>query len=114
MFHETQTSDILIGKNPRFNFKLIFKVDINESLLNYLENDFMKVEFYSIRDNVQVKFGDGKISLKELLEIENAYNTTSRMINSEYPIFYNKNPNLKVATIYYKMSMRKLISVAIK
>ena len=112
--HETQTSDILVGKNPMFNFQLIFKVDINESLLNYLENDFMEVEFYSIRDNVQMKFGDGKISLKELLEIENAYNTTSRVINSECPIFYNKNPNLKVATIYYKMRMRKPISEAIK
>ena len=33
--HETQTSDILNGKNPMFNYQLIFKVDVNENLLNY-------------------------------------------------------------------------------
>ena len=39
--HETQTSDILSGRNPMFNFQVIFKVIVNESLLNYLENDFV-------------------------------------------------------------------------
>lgn len=111
--HETQTSDILSGRNPMFNFQVIFKVVVNESLLNYLENDFVELEIYSIRDNIQMKFGKGKVSLKELMEVENMSNLT-RVINSECPIFSDKNPNLKVATIHYKMCMRKPLSEALK
>ena len=111
--HETQTSDILSGKNPMFNFQVIFKVIVNESLLNYLENDFVELEIYSIRDNIQMKFGKGQVSLKELMEVENM-NNPSRVINSECPIFSDKNPNLKVATIHYKMCMRKPLSEALK
>ena len=112
--HETQTSDILSGKNPMFNFQIIFKVDVNESLLNYLDNDGIIIEVYSIRDNVQMIFGEGKISLKELLDIEYSNDATSRVINSEVEIFHNKNRGLKVATLYYKMRMRKPLSEALK
>ena len=112
--HETQTSDILSGKNPMFNFQIIFKVDVNESLLNYLNNDGIIIEVYSIRDNVQMIFGEGKISLKELLDIEYSNDATSRVINSEVEIFHNKNRGLKVATLYYKMRMRKPLSEALK
>ncbi len=112
--HETQTSDILTGKNPMFNFQVKFKVDVNESLLNYLENDTMVVEVYSMRDNVQMIFGRGNIALKELLDIENSNEATSRVINSSVEIFHTKNLGLKVATIYYKMRMRKPLSEALK
>ena len=112
--HETQTSDILSGKNPMFNFQIIFKVDVNESLLNYLNNDGIIVEVYSLRDNVQMIFGEGKISLKELIDIEYSNDATSRVINSEVEIFHNKNRGLKVATLYYKMRMRKPLSEALK
>jgi len=111
--HETQTSDILSGRKPMFNFQVIYKVIVNESLLNYLENDFVELEVYSIRDNVQMKFGKGQVSLKELMEVENM-NIPSRVINAECPIFSDKNPNLKVATIYYKMCMRRPLSEALK
>ena len=47
--HETQTSDILNGKNPMFNFQILFKVDVNEGLLNYLKNEYMTIEVYSLR-----------------------------------------------------------------
>lgn len=109
--HETQTSDIINGKNPMFNFQVIFKVEINENLLNYLENDFVNVEFYSIRDKVQLIFGEGKISLKELLTNENSF---SNEINSVCQIYHNKNKELKIGTIFYKMRMRKPIKEALR
>ena len=112
--HETQTSDILTGKNPMFNFQVIFKVDVNESLLDYLEKDGMVIEFYSIRDNVQMILGRGKLGLKELIDLENSSDATSRVINSAVEIFHTKNLGLKIATLYYKMRMRKPLSEALK
>ena len=112
--HETQTSDILSGKNPMFNFQLIFKVDINENLLNYLENNYIVVEVYTIRDNNKNVIGKGEVKLKELLDIENNEESISRVISSEVPIYHAEKNNLKIATIYYKMRMRKPLSEAIK
>ena len=112
--YETQTSDILNGKNPMFNFQLIFKVDINENFLNYLEKDKLIVEVYQLRDNVQMILGRGAIGLKELMDIEYSPDATSRVISSQVDIFYDKDDQLKIATIYYKMRMRKPLSEALK
>ena len=110
--HETQTSDILNGRNPMFNFQILFKVDVNEGFLNYLKNDYMLVEVYSIRDNVQIILGEGKISLNELLN--NNPNLSKPIINGECDIYYKKNKNLKIATLHYQMKMIKPLSEALK
>ena len=110
--HETQTSDILLGKNPMFNFQILFKVDVNEGLINYLKNEYMNIEVYSIRDNVQLLLGEGKISLNELL-INNP-NISRQIINAECDIFYKKNKNIKIATLHYQMKMIKPLSEALK
>ena len=112
--HETQTSDILNGKTPMFNFQLTFKVDINENLINYLDSEYIYIDVYSLRDNIQTIFGKGKINLKELIEIENSYQSSTRVINSICSIYYIKNPNLKIASIHYKMRMRKPLNEALK
>ena len=112
--HETQTSDILNGKTPMFNFQLTFKVDVNENLMNYLESEFINIEIYSLRDNVQTIFGKGKISLKELIEIEKSPQSSSRVINSICSLYYIKDQNLKIASIHYKMRMRKPLSETLK
>jgi len=112
--HETQTSDILNGKTPMFNFQLTFKVDVNENLMNYLESEFINIEIYSLRDNVQTIFGKGKISLKELIEIEKSPKSSSRVINSICSLYYIKDQNLKIASIHYKMRMRKPLSETLK
>ena len=112
--HETQTSDIINGKNPMFNFQLIFKVEINENFLNYLENEKIIVECYSLRDNDQKIIGRGEIELKKLLDLENSNDYTIKQISSEVPIFYINNQNLKIATLYYKMRMRKPLTEALK
>ena len=112
--HETQTSDILNGKTPMFNFQLTFKVDVNENLINYLDSEFINIDIYSLRDNVQNIFGKGKISLKELIEVENSPQSSTRVINSICSVYYIKDPNLKIASIHYKMRMRKPLSDALK
>ena len=110
--HETQTSDILNGPNPMFNFQILFKVDVNEGFLNYLKNEYLSIEVYSLRDNVQVILGEGKISLNELLE--NNPNLPKQLINGECDIFYKKSRNLKIATLHYQMKMVKPLSEALK
>ena len=112
--HETQTSDILNGKTPLFNFQLTFKVDVNENLINYLESEFIYLDIYSLRDNVQTIFGKGKISLKELIEVEISPESTKRVINSICSLYYIKDPNLKIASLHYKMRMRKPLNEALK
>ena len=110
--HETQTSDILNGKNPMFNFQILFKVDVNEAFLNYLKNEYMTIEVYSLRDNVQIILGEGKISLNELLN--NNPNLSRQKINGVCEIFYKKNKRLKIATLHYQMKMIKPLSEALK
>jgi protein fantom len=112
--HETQTSDILNGKTPMFNFQLTFKVDINENLINYLDSENIYIDVYSLRDNIQTIFGKGKIRLKELIEIERSLQSATRVINSICSIYYIKNPNLKIANIHYKMRMRKPLGETLK
>ena len=112
--HETQTSDILNGKTPMFNFQLTFKVDVNENLINYLDSEYIYIDIYSLRDNVQTIFGKGKISLKELIDLENSPQSSTRVVNSICSLYYIKNPNLKIASIHYKMRMRKPLNEALK
>ena len=112
--HETQTSDILSGKTPQFNFQISFKVDMTEKLITYLESEYIYIDIYSLRDNVQSIFGKGKISLKELVEVEKSSQSTTRVINSIVSLYYVSDPNLKVASIHYKMRMRKPLEEALK
>ena len=110
--HETQTSDILNGRKPMFNFQILFKVDVNEGLLNYLKNDYMTIEVYSLRDEVQIILGEGKIGLNELLEYNP--NLSKQIINGTCDIYYKKNKSLKIATLHYQMRMIKPLSEALK
>ena len=112
--HETQTSDILNGKTPQFNFQITFKVDMNEKFVTYLESEFIYIDIYSLRDNVQTIFGKGKISLKELIDIEKSSQTSTRVINSIVSLYYVSDPNLKIASIHYKMRMRKPLIETLK
>ena len=112
--HETQTSDILNGKTPQFNFQISFKVDMNEKFITYLESEYIYIDIYSLRDNVQNIFGKGKISLKELIQAEKSNQSTSRVINSIVSLYYISDPNLKIASIHYKMRMRKPLIETLK
>ena len=112
--HETQTSDILNGKTPQFNFQITFKIDMNEKFITYLESEYIYLDIYSLRDNVQSIFGKGKISLKELIEVEKSSQSSTRVINSIVSLYYISDPNLKIASIHYKMRMRKPLLETLK
>ena len=112
--HETQTSDILNGKTPQFNFQITFKIDMNEKFITYLESEYIYIDMYSLRDNVQTIFGKGKISLKELIEVEKSPQSSTRVINSIVSLYYVSDPNLKISSIHYKMRMRKPLLETLK
>ena len=112
--HETQTSDILNGKTLQFNFQITFKIDMNEKFISYLESEYIYIDIYSLRDNVQTIFGKGKISLKELIEVEKSSQSSTRVINSIVSLYYISDPNLKIASIHYKMRMRKPLIETLK
>ena len=112
--HETQTSDILNGRTPQFNFQITFKVDLNEKFITYLESEYIYIDIYSLRDNVQNIFGKGKIKLKDLIDVENSSQSSTRVINSVVSLYYISDPNLKIASIHYKMRMRKPLLETLK
>ena len=112
--HETQTSDILNGRSPLFNFQISFKIDMNEKFITYLESEYMYIDIYSLRDNTQSIFGKGKISLKELIDVEKSNQSTTRVINSIVSLYYISDPNLKIASLHYKMRMRKPLLETLK
>ena len=112
--HQTQTSSIVSGKTPMYNLQLTFRVNVDEHLLNYLESDYINIEVYYLRDNVQSILGKGKIPLVELINIESNNKTNSRVINNVCSIYYIQEPSLKIASIHYKMRMRSPISEVLK
>ena len=111
--HETQTSNVLFGRNPMFNFQITFRVNVDENLLNYLESDNIYIEIYYIRDNEQIILAKGKIPLIDLLTINNE-NTNTRVINKICPCYSINDTGLKIASLHYKMRTRNPISEALK
>ena len=112
--HETQTSSVVTGKTPMFNLQLTFRVNVDEHFLNYLESDYMSVEVYYLKDNIQAILGIGKIPLVDLVTVENSTKTNSRVINSVCSVYYINDSSLKVASIHYKMRMRSPLSEILK
>lgn len=42
--HETQNSEICEGLKPNFNFQVAYKVNVEENLITYMENEFLRVK----------------------------------------------------------------------
>jgi protein fantom len=112
--HETQTSNILSGKNPMYNFQLTFRVNVDEHLLNYLESDYIYIEIYYLRDNQQAILGKGKIPLIDLINAERENKTNSRVVNRICPCYSINDEGLKIASIHYKMRTRNPIAEILK
>jgi hypothetical protein len=120
--HDTQTSNLLSGSKPIYNFQVSFKVKEDEHLIYYLESDYILIDIYYIKDNMQALLGRGKISLKQIIELENVQNNLynsnqsekKRASNGICQIFYSKDENLLIGSIHYKMRMRQPMSEIIK
>jgi len=44
--HDTQNSEITDGLKPNYNFQLAYRVNVDEQLINYMENEFLRVSVY--------------------------------------------------------------------
>jgi len=51
--HDTQNSEVTEGLKPNYNFQVAYRVNVNEELINYMENEFLRVDlFLSILVNI--------------------------------------------------------------
>ena len=110
--HETQLSHMMTGKKPNYNLQLSFKVTVDENFIMYLQDEFIQIELYQIKNNTQVIFASGKIPLNQLIIIENDGKT--RVVKGYIEMFYIEDSSIKICDIKYKMRMRKSISEKIK
>ena len=105
--HETQTSNLMTGQKPNYNFQLSFKVTVDENFIIYLQDDFIIIELYYLKNNTQTIFANGKIPLNQLIQIENDPKT--RVIHGYIEMFCIDDSSIKICDIKYKMRMRNSI-----
>ena len=105
--HETQTSNLMSGQKPNYNFQLSFKVIDDENFIRYLQDEYILIELYYLKNNTQIIFANGKIKLSQLIQIEADLKT--RVIHGYIEMFYINDGSIKLCDIKYKMRMRKSI-----
>ena len=110
--HETQTSNLMSGQKPNYNFQLSFKIIEDENFILYLHDEHILIELYYLKNNTQTIFATGKIKLSQLIQIENDPKT--RVVHGYIEMFYIDDSSVKLCDIKYKMRMRKSILEKIK
>ena len=110
--HETQVSNLMTGQKPNYDFQLSFKVSVDENFIIYLQDDFILIELYYLKNNTQTIFASGKIMLNQLIQIEQDPRT--RVVNGYIEMFCIDDSSIKMCDIKYKMRMRKSILEKIK
>ena len=110
--HETQTSNLMTGQKPNYNFQLSFQVTVDEDFILFLQDDFIRIELYYLKNNTQTIFAEGKIHLRQLIQIENDLKT--RVVHGYIEMFCINDSSIKMCDIKYKMRMRKSILEKIK
>ena len=101
--HETQTSNLMSGKKPNYNFQLSFKVIEDENFILYLQDEYILIELYYLKNNTQIIFANGKIKLSQLIQIENDLKT--RVVHGYIEMFYIDDASIKLCDI--KINFRK-------
>ena len=110
--HETQTSNLMTGQKPNYNFQLSFKVMVGDNFISYLEDEFIIIELYYLQNNTQKIFANGKIKLSQLIQVE--YDQKTRVIHGYVEMFDINDSSIKLCDIKYKMRMRKSILEKLK
>ena len=110
--HETQVSNLMTGQKPNYNFQLSYNVTIDENFIIYLQDDFILIELYYLKNNTQTIFANGKINLNQLIQIESDPKT--RVVHGYIEMFCIDDSSIKICDIKYKMRMRKSILEKIK
>ena len=110
--HETQVSNLMTGQRPNYDFQLSFNVSVDENFITFLEDDFILIELYYLKNNTQTIFATGKIMLNQLIQIE--HDSRTRVVNGYIEMFYISDSSIKMCDIKYKMRMRRSILEKIK
>ena len=110
--HETQTSNLMSGQMPNYNFQISFKVIEDENFILYLQDEYIIIELYYLKNNTQTIFANGQIKLSQLIQIESDLKT--RVVHGYIEMFYIDDSSIKLCDIKYKMRMRKSILEKIK
>ena len=110
--HETQVSNLMTGQKPNYDFQLSFNVSVDENFIIFLEDDFILIELYYLKNNTQTIFATGKIMLNQLIQIE--HDPRTRVVNGYIEMFYISDSSIKMCDIKYKMRMRRSILEKIK
>ena len=97
--HETQTSNLMSGQKPNYNFQLSFKVIEDENFILYLQDEYILIELYYLKNNTQTIFANGKIKLSQLIQIEHDLKT--RVIHGYIEMFYIDDSSIKLCDIKY-------------
>ena len=111
-FHETQTSNLVNGVHPNYNLQLTFKVDEDERLIEYFNDECIIVDVYCLLNEEHVHFGKGSIQLNQLIIKESGVG--SRVVKGCCDIKYVNNEAIKIGSVKYKMRMRNSIKDMLK
>jgi protein fantom len=111
-FHETQTSNLVNGVHPNYNLQLTFKVDEDERLIEYFNDECIVVDVYCLLNEEHIHFGKGTIQLNQLIVKENGIG--SRVVKGYCDVKYVNNDTIKIGSIKYKMRMRNSIKDMLK
>ena len=111
-FHETQTSNLVNGVHPNYNLQLTFKVDEDERLIEYFNDECIIVDVYCLLNEEHVHFGKGSIQLNQLIIKESGVG--SRVVKGYCDIKYVNNEAIKIGSVKYKMRMRNSIKDMLK
>ena len=111
-FHETQTSNLVNGVHPNYNLQLTFKVEEDERLIEYFNEESIVVDVYRLRNEEHIHFGKGTIQLNQLIMKESG--TGSRVVKGYCEIKYVNNEAVRIGSVKYKMRMRNSIKDTLK
>ncbi|KRX02670.1 C2 domain [Pseudocohnilembus persalinus] len=103
--HDTQHTHVAQGLNSDYNLQLAFKVDQDQSLINYLRNGYLKIEIFAALGIDAIKLGSANVSLSKLLENTDA-EKVSRICGDEIFLYAKNDQNRNIAQIQIKYKMR--------
>ena len=80
-----------------YNFQLSFQVTVDEDFILFLQDDFIRIELYYLKNNTQTIFAEGKINLRQLIQIENDLKT--RVVHGYIEMFCINDSSIKMCDI---------------
>jgi hypothetical protein len=108
--HDTDHSNVAEGLRFDFRYRMSFRVQVDQTLVNYLERDSLKIELWGSEGSSAPLIGTANITLKEL--IARSQDSISPVVHSKAPLYGQDHVLLGV--IDYRIRMRLPISPLLK